>query len=334
MTSLLLSSHAPGPVEDLDVVDDLSRREFIALVGAAGIVTACGSDDDADSDEESVTDTTGSDDSPIPPGAEQRIVAADQNTLANLLALGVVPVLAGGAPGRFGDRDHHPALGPLGAEDVDVFDDTNPPLEVIAGTQPDLIIGSTANLLDLYDTFETPVVGWERDILDPKTELRAIAAAIGREDRAEELIEEFDARVADLTATVASSDIRTLDLVLPTSDAGLVSVDTFGNEQLKAIGFAIPLEDELDADGGPFADLSLKQTVLLQSDALIITSIPTRVPDGERVEAFQSSPLYSEIPAVQDGRVFFLDNVSFFGNVGLFPILESIEGLVAELTSG
>ena len=199
-----------------------TRRRLLVTAGAAvvgGVLAACGDGPDGAS---GPTTTSGS--SPSGSGfprtvghavgstvieaKPERIVAAtDGAELAALLALGVKPI-------GFGQRNDPltPWIAEAGGDDpaierYELASDTN--FEVLAGWRPDVIVGQygfvTQETIDAYSRVAPTVA---TDFVDWRTSLRQVAATVGADDRAEELIAELDAEIAAAGERLAGTALR------------------------------------------------------------------------------------------------------------------------------
>ena len=133
-----------------------------------------------------------------------------------------------------------------------------------------------------------------------------VGAALGRPDRAEELIEEVDAQLAE--AAEAHPEFAGQEgLVAEAFEAGSTFVRSKGDPRtqvLEALGFVLP--DDLaelagDKDG---AEVSDEQMDLLDRD-LIVWNVGHD--DALRAE-IEAKPLYDSLQVVQDGRSVFVED--------------------------
>lgn len=181
-------------------------------------LTACASDESASGDDGEtiiVTDALGEEEVPRDP---ESVVVFDMASLDTLDTLGVDAisgVAKGGAVPSY-LREY------AGDEYVDVGDLFEPDLEAIPAAEPDLIIvgGRSAGMHDtLEKTFpDVPVLDMSTDETDylesARRNITTLAGIFGEEDRAEQLLAEYDDRIA--AAREKATDAGT-GLVLLTS---------------------------------------------------------------------------------------------------------------------
>ena len=142
-------------------------------------------------------------------GQPQNIVVLGTNMLELILALDVQPAgFADRSAFHSGDYDDAaqqiPYLGQwVTSQPANVGLVFNPSLEAIAQTTPDLILGSTENEAQ-YETLSqiAPTLLFER--FDTATNLRAIAIAVDRPERADSLLAAMEQQVAAAQAEFAS----------------------------------------------------------------------------------------------------------------------------------
>jgi len=286
---------------DLESVDAVTRREFLAGLAAAGLLAACGDDGgDAVSATDSpevrvVEDATGTVELPANP---ERIVPLDGIWAANLYSLGLAPAAL---PGDV--KLQLSVVKDLPPGDADFADlpevglqyEIN--LEALAAADPD----PDPQLRVRGRRLRRGVPGHCSHLL------RRIASALGAEDRAAEVQADYqdtiDGLPDDLSGSViafvraaAADDIRadTLDTSFAASVARSAGLDV--------LDIADRVDLEADAN---FVTLSEEQLDLLAGAAVIILGDisaydPSVTPTDEILTA---SPLWATLPAVQAGAV-------------------------------
>jgi len=194
----------PSTPNDL-IVDAATRREFIAMMVAAGLFAACGDDADDNVDASpttrQVTDDTGRVvDLPVQP---RRVAILDEEVAAHLVTLGFVPA---GLAWTYGP-DYQATLRSFNGPPVDVstIEDLGSGMagelnfERITALQPDLILGHPSHV-DAIETLSgiAPTV-----LVDPRTNrngesfqrARFLAEIVG-------LDEVLDAKITDYTEAI------------------------------------------------------------------------------------------------------------------------------------
>jgi iron complex transport system substrate-binding protein len=298
--AVTLARHRP-----LEVVDEATRREFLAMLAAAGLLAACGDDGDAETDG-SVQETRRVE-SPIGPAeipVDPRRVVADAVALEVLVAIGfpIDRVIAGVyLPAGDDDTHHLRAAADLGDVEDLTAADFSWNVERLAALDPDLIIGSRDNLeaggqLDDIRVV-APVVGFDLTV-DWRAAVRAVAGVLGRDADGERFITETDAEIAELAER--TSALGGVDVVVAEQFEGQFTVYQEGS------GPGVQLLDELGVsrteatlslpnDGG-FSPISIERIDLLDGDLLFFNRTYSD-PD------LDDDPLWSALPVVAEGRV-------------------------------
>lgn len=251
----------------------------------------------------------------------QRIVTLEgRRDFETMVALGLTPVAAG----YQGDRDQ-PFARFIDADVDDVqlaFPANNEDLEVLAGLEPDLIVGRDVQDLDILDALTeiAPVLSvagggdWQVD-------LRRIATAVGREDRAEELLADYEQRLAEVRAE-HREQIETAKVGVLQYSPGEFSWSApkgfyLQSQVLTALGGTFP--DFLAAAGNDDFDASEQASSeqlgqLVDADALLVVANVLADDDVDDRVALEADPLWSRLPAVQAGRVVFTDFSTNYGS--------------------
>lgn len=188
-------------------------------------------------------------------------------------------------------------------------------VEAIAAASPSLIISRADDvepvLAELQAIAPVLAIGeqttstWQEDLL-------LVGRATGREDRARELVEEHEQRVADFRATHAEALATTA--VAPVSigaDGSAVRPDRLLSTVLREVGaqpshaFAAAIAAGPDGvEHGP------EQLLAEYADADALVAL---VNTAEEWRALQADPLWQQLPAVQQGRVVRSDNATHEG---------------------
>jgi hypothetical protein len=175
----------------------LGRREFLGLVAAAGVFAACGGGGDdtptgsesaSDDDTIEVTNEFGTFQVPRDP---KRVIGWEgRRDLETALALGLSPIAIGsnavndGQLAPFVDFD---------LDGVEVIQQTEPNLELIASLRPDLILTRDSNIEKFLDEVKplAPLVPVKPE--GPwRPDLEQAAKALGREDRLAKVLATYD----------------------------------------------------------------------------------------------------------------------------------------------
>lgn len=307
-----------------------SRRRFLAAAGAAviaGAVAACGSDDDADSGAQSDADGSPTDGFPrtvehavgttrIESRPERVAAVTDGADLASLLALGITPV-------GFGQRNDPltPWIAEAGGgeESIERYElaaETN--FEVLAGWRPDVIVGQygfvTEDTIDSYaaiaPTVATSFVGW-------RDSLRQAAAAVGADDRAEELIAELDDEIAATAERLAGTEVRMRWLFAFADFLGQLNDQSPIGALLTELG--LPTLPAQVTEGEAADQITAERLGDALADANAVVILDFEDPAGDGTEILAGLDLYRTAPAVAEGRVVELaveeSNAAYFDSV-------------------
>jgi iron complex transport system substrate-binding protein len=303
------------PVVPPDVVDDVRRREFLGILAAAGLLSACG---EGATGEPPATDGSYPrevdhfDGTATIPARPQRVVCCSPlNELEALLSLGIAPVQVGvrsfSEPYTGGPTALWPwqeaALERLGATPERVNADEPADPEVVAGARPDLVLGlsywleARGQLEELAPVLDLSF-GWRES-------LRCLGEVFDRADDAAAIIAETEARIAsaldglDLGApTFAFAYPQGDGQVVVTVGAQNAAVDLFSRA-----GFRAP--EELQSGVDEFGDITLSFEQLDRLGGLDLV-IVTAYAEAEAERMF-ASPVWQNLPVVRDDRVFVIE---------------------------
>jgi iron complex transport system substrate-binding protein len=235
------------------------------------------------------------------------------------LALGVVPV--GMAAANFGDDDGDgllpwvtERLEELDAETPVLFDETDGiDFEAVADTEPDVILAGYSGLTqEDYDTLSeiAPVVAYPegpwatswRDMIETN------AAGMGMADEGEQLVADLEQEIDDTVGQhpqLAGKNAMFLTHV-DTTDLSEVSYYTpFDTRSafFEDLGLATPASiTDASTEADQFSGtISAEQIDTLDDVELIVT-----YGDQSLVDALESDPLLSQMPAVKNGAIVLL----------------------------
>lgn len=341
-------------------------RTLLAFLVAVGLLAAaCGGDDDGsetstDAETTAGEETTAGDETdsgafPVtiehkfgtttieePPEKVVTVGLTDQDTV---LALGVQPV---GVRDWYGDQPYgtfpwaQDALGD--AEPELVGDGTAIDFEVVADLEPDLIVGMYEDLSDTYDTLSqiAPTIGQSADheqYAQPWQETtRMVGQALGRSDKAEDLISDVEDKFAeardehpefqDTTAAMAQfGEGSGTYFLLPPADPKAAF--------LTQLGFTIPdditdlIEDEQSTE------LSFERLDLVDRD-IAVWLAGFESPD--LVAEVQNSSIYQSLDVAKEDRDIFLeegvDELSWATVLSIPAAIDAVVPQLAELVGG
>ncbi len=273
--------------------------------------------------------------------APERVVSVGLVEQDALLALGIVPVATRTWFGEHPGNIFPWALDELGDAPLPEVLDFELDFEEIAALRPDLIVGLYSGLSDEeYDLLSqiAPTVAQPGEYVDygvPWQELTlTVGSAIGREERAEELVADVEERFAEARAKHPEFEGTTIALG-SRGDAGqyyaLASAD--GRARfMTSLGLEIPgVIDEVAGDLF-YAEFSGERLSLLDHDLLVwFTGFDPELPAD-----LNGNGIYQQLEVVREQRVVFLDggeatNAYEFGTVLSLPF--AIERLVPQLAA-
>ncbi len=267
-----------------------SLRTRTALC-AAGLLalTGCGSGDDP---------TAGATTAGSTPADDQVVVALDDFAALHALTLGVEPDLVLEV---FEYETTSAVFDELGLQTQPYGSELD--LETVAGAAPDVILGvsipTTASAESRLDAIAPTTVvdyaaGWDE-------QLAAVAGALGREDRAEEVRRGLEDATADLAADLGAAGLAGSVTSAVADNGGFFSppAATAVGSVLAAAGLARPPAQEQAGDpASPFVLFTAETLPDHDGDTLFLLSGGPYATD-----ALTGSPLWAGLGAVQAGAV-------------------------------
>lgn len=310
-----------------------ARTSLAALAVAAVLpLAACGASAEGDTASSGGTASTGEFPRTVEhamgsteiPAEPERVVVLDTGELDSVVALDVTPVgavtteVASGFLSYLEDAAE-------GVEQVGTIPEPN--LEAIAALRPDLILSNVVRHEALYDQLSqiAPTVFAEEVGVVWKDNFALAAEALGREDEAAAVLEEYEARAAELGESLGDqvvSPIRfvegTVRVYQPESFIGTVVGD-----------MGLQLVDLPEGEYPAFAEVSAEQLTLADADIVLHSSFGGSDESGE--DAVTAGPLWSRLSAVQEGRAFPVEDDVFFTGIGPTAASLMVERLADQL---
>lgn len=254
-------------------------------------------------------------------GYPQRIVALDPHALDLVLSLDVQPV--GYAEHRYALVGSPQSGKPIGeikylgdritSNPVYVGTLQSPSLEAILRLNPDLILGQIideslyANLSKIAPVLfpfkgEPSVNQWQQS-------LPTLGKVFGREQRARQVIEQHNQRVATAKAELEPIARESKVLLLEMSGLDAIEVfteQTFAGALLKELGFQLVIPEQRLSGALDIINLSLETLPQLDADTILVMAS-----GGSGVEKIKQewgqNPILRSLPASKAGRVYFVD---------------------------
>lgn len=250
--------------------------------------------------------------------APERVVAIGYTEQDLLLAVGVTPVAV-----RYWYGDEDDAIFPWAHDLVAEGEEPvvlNMPFgglnyEAILALEPDLISGVTSGITqEEYDLLSqiAPTIAQTDEYIDfgmPWQEAtQMVGDAVGKSDEAEEAIAEVEALFEDVRESYPQFEGKTVAVsyFYDSAYGFYTSQDTRGRF-FTDLGFVVPEELVEIAGESFYANISVERMDLLDQDLIAIVNLQF-IEGGQ--EALEAEPLFSQLTAVQEGHVVYLDETA------------------------
>ncbi|WP_159457251.1 ABC transporter substrate-binding protein [Marinactinospora thermotolerans] len=318
------SEDAPSPAGDGSLT---TRRRVTAslrltAVAAAGLLalTACGSGGSGESTAEAdnaapATRTVSTEMGDVEiPSEPQRIVSLNPTLTGDLLSLdaSVASTAVGMSGGVRYDEDGFPVHWNGAAQEagVEIFSTTaDISLEALASAEPDLIVAGgvgrpMATARDMYDQLSAvaPTIFIDSSDSTWQEQLTTLGEMLGAEDKAAELLDGYETRVAEVTegadlpeqpTNVASSGENGIQ-TLTNESPGMRLLTDFGFEPAEEV--ATP--EEGNKEWAPVSEEEI--TDVFTGETLLVYESQTNTPVSELAE----DALWSKLPAFENDSAF------------------------------
>jgi iron complex transport system substrate-binding protein len=310
-----------------------TRREFLAMVGAAGLLVACGADggDRAASSEEEGPDAAGTGDGDRATTAETPTVLAlgEEYLLADLLTLGIRPIAS---TANVVLDEGFAGLGEFDTEGIEALPSNEPNLERLAGYRADVVVANTF-VADYLGREVLEGLGGEHVVVpdDHAERIVALGDTFDRRSEADAALADLDEAIAAGAATLnAGGRAVSVATVYPGSTvAAWVDGPIDVPATLLAMGFTLrPGATDVEGEEGGRLYLSNEQLDVLDADTLVALQSDLVAGEPEALEAMADDPLWSGLPAVASGKVVTIDRLGYPGIAGRRRL---VDDLVARL---
>ncbi len=247
----------------------------------------------------------------------QRIIALDETSMEALLALDLKPI-ATAQPNIAGSII--PKLGKKAEGIVSLGKAEQPNLEKIVQLNPDLILGFSISaeqyqiFSQIAPTFTLDYVqfGWKDAFL-------SIAETTGKTEKAQKILQEYQQRVEKLR-TFVNDNLTEKTVSISRFYAGNNFTEfrtrySFPGSIVTEVGIPLPeVQNQLTTnENQPLFSVSLERIDLINADILFIVLDPGA---EENFQKFQNSPLWQNLKAVKNQRVYTVDSSYWiFGNI-------------------
>ncbi|WP_066382049.1 iron-siderophore ABC transporter substrate-binding protein [Anabaena sp. CA = ATCC 33047] len=251
------------------------------------------------------------------PFQPQRIIALDETSMEALLALDLKPIAAT-QPNIAGSII--PKLGKKAEGIVSLGKDSQPNIEKMVLLNPDLILGFSLGA-EQYKLFSqiAPTVTFDYIQNGWKDTFSSIAKTTGKSEQAQKLLEEYQQRVQKLR-TVVNHKLKGKTVSISRFYAGNQFTEfrtkySFPGSLLLEVGIPLPeIQNQLITyENQPLVSVSLERLDLINADILFIALDPGA---EETFQKYQNSPLWQNLKAVKNQRVYTVDSSYWiFGNI-------------------
>ncbi|TMV45800.1 iron-siderophore ABC transporter substrate-binding protein [Paenibacillus mesophilus] len=258
----------------------------------------------------------------------ERVVILFNGMVDNAVALGVKPV---GAVESWEEKPWYNFLRDKMTGVKNLGEETQPNVEAIIALKPDLIIGAKSRHEKLYPQLSgiAPTLMLE-NVFDWKENLTLGAAALYKEKEAEQILKQWDKRVAEFKQQVGSS--------LGTTEISIVRFESDGSARFYVTGFAGTIFQELgltrpkaqQVEGKTVVNLTSKEQ-MAQLDGDYIFDI-TRFVEGDEGRrqahtSWTSHPLWKSLKGVKAGRYYPVDVVTWNLSAGALAAQSLLDDL-------
>jgi iron complex transport system substrate-binding protein len=309
------------------ILNDLTRREFVTGLLAAGLLAACGGSGSDQPNSRSwvrmIDNEFGSTEAPADP---KRIAVLDVRAVEHLVALGVIPNAVFVEPAPFLAQALDGA--------VSVQNDAGEVnLELLAGSRPDLIIAWEAFIEGKVEEIKkiAPTVGIRHDSFTEWIEpFRFTASVVGREEKAEEVVSAYEARTAEMRSRLAERGLDDFEVSVVRGHGEILRLagadESFPAGVLDAVGLKRTQVQHQDTAFGEI-DMSFEQIPMADADIIFLMRSPDAFHEAITVQAL-GHPLWQNLRAAKSGQVHdvTLDHWLQGGPLAAGLILDDIEG--------
>jgi iron complex transport system substrate-binding protein len=239
--------------------------------------------------------------------APERVVTVGWTEQDIALALGVPPVASREFLGGYDWRNRPWAKGMPGASDPELVGQEQVNVEKVAAMRPDVLIGVNSGMTEReYDKLSkiAPTVPQSDEYIDfgvPWQEQTLVTGqALGLEDKAEEVVDDVEAKFAEAREENPEFEGKTAALAYASANGGFGAYAT-GDYRVKFfedLGFETPKSIDKLAGDSFYVDFSAERLRLIDQDVVVMFAKREDVIDH---------PIYRRLDAVREERVIYLD---------------------------
>ncbi len=252
-----------------------------------------------------VTHTQGETCVPINP---QRVVTLSLPTLGNTLALGIKPV---GATNEVHQGSGSVTFVPGESEGIKLVGTAQPNLEAILQLKPDLIVGVDwfSSIYPELSQIAPTVLGtlgystWDQHF-------SFLAEALGKQEAERAVWDHYYQRIAELKSALGDryNDQKISFIYLGKGQINIDTEDSFAGFVLRDAGLQRPASQMIEVPYTTYT-VSAEEIEKADGDVLFVTTFSN---DGSQAfEEIQQDPLWQNLKAVQNNRVYPVDFTSW-----------------------
>jgi len=250
-------------------------------------------------------------------GTPARIVTLFQGATDSAVALGVQPV---GVVESWAEQPIYEYLRDS-LKDVPIVGvETQPNLEEVSKLKPDLIVASMTRHEKIYEQLSqiAPTL-----IIDPlfafKNTTTILGEALNKQAEVEQLLNDWDARVADLKGKIQASagDAWPIEVSVLNfrADHARIYVTGFAGDILEELGFVRSESLQAEADKGTVVMrlTTIESIPTMHADAFFIFNFDSAGDEAVKqlYEEWTSHPLWKDLDAVKLGQVSLVNEVAW-----------------------
>lgn len=232
------------------------------------------------------------------PGTPEKVVVLDTGELDSAMTLGVTPVGSVEAVEGLGYPSY--LEGTDSIENVGTIEQPN--LEKIATLEPDLILSSKLRHEKIYDQLSeiAPTVFTETTGVTWKENFDLHAEALNKTDEAEQVKMEYQERIDEFQGAVGEDPPEVSVVRFLPGDTRIYQKESFIGTILQDAGLPRPKSQDVE----DFAILNASQEFIPKMSGDVIFTTVYGPEKDSTLEEITSDPLWQQLEAVQQGRVY------------------------------
>ncbi|BAB73875.1 iron-siderophore ABC transporter substrate-binding protein [Anabaena sp. FACHB-709] len=242
----------------------------------------------------------------------RRIIALDpENTLDPLVALGIKPIGFGSYTHKGEESLHGVSLDEVKGA-TNVGNAYQPSLEKILMLKPDLILSTNAHqyklLTAIAPTVPVPYPNYTM-LVDQaffKENLRYVAKIVGKEAKAEEVLNQYQIRIEELKKRIGNH-LEQVEISVLFHTGGYIWTTIKGIQPISPILTDIGIRHKFALPGNGGWNLSIEKIGEYDSDILFIVDV-----DRRGASFYFQNPIFSSLKAFKNNRVYFVDKVGWY----------------------